>query len=343
MAFSNQTPTLLAGIPQALPPQDRALSWACSICFHTLALAVAAVGLRGLPPTPAPVYRMEILLSEAQHDTEQVTATDPQGETEPTAPHETTALTEDSSPIVPASSPPVIQRTAQRITARTPAPQTAEVSSTVSDPFPIESPAPIERQNEPSVSVTESDPPASQSVPEAIEQAEMTSVASSAQEPPAKNFDDHVESSPQHEVSSSPPTDQTPMIDSQTGSSGSLTASPSETVALNHPAISQSVSARSQYEWLMELLRRRIMSFQSYPHLARVQGWEGVVVVKATIDSDGSLIDAVVTKSSGYSALDEDAVRLMHRVCPVHLPQDLGKSKITVLIPIRYRLDKLGS
>jgi TonB family protein len=50
-------------------------------------------------------------------------------------------------------------------------------------------------------------------------------------------------------------------------------------------------------------------------------------------------LDAVVTKSSGYGALDEDAIRLMRRVCPVRLTQDLGKSKIAVMVPIRYRLD----
>jgi protein TonB len=108
---------------------------------------------------------------------------------------------------------------------------------------------------------------------------------------------------------------------------------------MTHPVVTQSVSASSRYAWLMDLLRRRIISLQAYPHLARTQGWEGVVVVKTTINSNGDLLDAVVTKSSGYGALDEDAIRLMRRVCPVRLTQDLGKSKIAVMVPIRYRLD----
>ncbi|MCS6897152.1 MAG: energy transducer TonB [Nitrospira sp.] len=89
----------------------------------------------------------------------------------------------------------------------------------------------------------------------------------------------------------------------------------------------------------MDLLRNRILSLQAYPHQARTRGWEGVVVVKATINKDGNLVNAVVARSSGYSVLDDDAVRLMYRACPLHLPQDLGKSAITVVIPIRYRLD----
>ena len=108
---------------------------------------------------------------------------------------------------------------------------------------------------------------------------------------------------------------------------------------MNHPAMARTAPAKSQYGWLAELLRRRIKSLQVYPSLPKKEGWEGVVVVKTTIDSDGSLVDAVVTKSSGYGALDEDALKLMHRVCPIHLPQDLGKSHIAVSIPIRYRLE----
>lgn len=110
---------------------------------------------------------------------------------------------------------------------------------------------------------------------------------------------------------------------------------------MNHPTIARTVPTKQHLGWLMELLRRRIISLQAYPRLARTQGWEGIVVVRTTINSDGSLAEAVVTKSSGYGDLDEDALKLMHRVCPIHLPQDLGKSQIAVLIPIRYRLDRL--
>lgn len=114
-----------------------------------------------------------------------------------------------------------------------------------------------------------------------------------------------------------------------------------QSVGMNRPTMTRAVPAKSQYGWLAELLRRRTMSLLAYPHLARMQGLEGIVVVKTTIDSDGGLVDAVVTKSSGYGSLDEDALKLMHRVCPIRLPQDLGKSQITVLIPIRYRIDRL--
>lgn len=358
MAFSDQTPTLLAGIPPALPRQDRALSWACSVCFHTLALAVAAVALRGLPPAQAPVYRMEILLSDTQSEVDQAAPSDSQAEAGSARDQEIADLLEDSSRVLASLSPPVRSaseavvkqqplsespvdpRPAQHTTPAAAAPEATAVASTSGDPFPVERSTPIERRTETLDSGNEPDRP-SPRPSETIEQAKTATATSSAQEPPAKNFDNHVETSPQREASSSPPADPAPIVDSQTGSSGSPTASSAETVALNHPTMTRTGPAKSQYGWLAELLRRRTMSLLAYPHLARIQGLEGIVVVRTTINSDGSLVDAVVTKSSGYGALDEDALKLMHRVCPIRLPQDLGKSQIAVLIPIRYRLDRL--
>lgn len=345
MATPNHSALFSSGIQQVLPLQDRALIWAGSICFHTLALAVASVATmlpRELPHVQNSVTRLEILLTEGEQEAEQATATDSQSQADPTTPQETAAIAEDSSLIVPAPPPPVIQRIAQRSTARTPTPQTAEMSSPVSDPLPAEISRPIEPHSEPPAPASELDPPASQSLTEAIEQAEMATATHSPPEPMAQSLDDHAESLTQQEDVASPqtdPTSPTSMSNAQTDAMGSSPTPSAETAAMNHPAITQSVSTRSQYAWLMELLRRRIITLQAYPRLARTQGWEGVVVVKTTINSDGSLIDAVVTKSSGHDALDEDAVKLMHRVCPVHLTQDLGKSTIAVMIPIRYRLD----
>lgn len=343
MALSNSL-SLPPGTMQALPLQDRALTWACSACFHTLALAavsVASVALRE-PPLAQPVLsRIEILLSETPSVAEQPAATS-QASLDSTVSHETADLTEDLSPIVPEASHPIIQRAARRVDAETPLPQTAERSTTARDPLSAERSSPIGHHSEPPAPAAEPDLPASQIISEAIEQAEMPTAPNPPLEPTAKNFTEHGEPSPQPDISSSSPADASSTSGSPTEAMDSSTAPSAETVAMNHPVITQSLPASSPYAWLMDLLRRRIIRFQAYPRLARMQGWEGVVVVRTTINSDGGLIDAVVTKSSGYGDLDEDAVKLMHRVCPVHLTQELGKSKISVMVPIRYRLDGIA-
>ncbi len=108
---------------------------------------------------------------------------------------------------------------------------------------------------------------------------------------------------------------------------------------MNHPAITRTIHSQADLGWLNDLLSRKIKSMQAYPRLARMQGWKGIVVVKATIKNDGSLLEAIVIESSGYPTLDDDALKLMHRVCPVHLQRDLGQSQIDVYVPVHYRLE----
>lgn len=71
-----------------------------------------------------------------------------------------------------------------------------------------------------------------------------------------------------------------------------------------------------------------------------MQGWEGKVVVQATIGHDGRLLSAVVIESSGFASLDQDALNLMHRATPIHFQQELGQSHIEVFIPVIYHLDR---
>lgn len=389
MPFQNHNRTaLLPGTPPTLPPQDQALSWAYSVCFHTLALAVAAVAtvpLRNVPQAPAPVYRMEFILSDPNNRAGQVASSDPQGAADPVPLQEAADPTKDLSPSpsmhstfsemmehAAVDAPPTVQRTRRRATPASRMQEPTDVSSTAHDPVSTTSPMPIEQQSETTTPIAESYQPASPFPSEPVKHSAM-SAATQATVPPAAETSantSHDYAEPSSHVppepspnpveaianvtpvsaivpmsthngdSSSPPTDPAAAIDSQTGVTGSPLASSTEAVAVNHPAVTQSVSARSQYAWLMDLLRRRIISLQAYPGQARMQGWEGVVVVKTTINSDGNLLDAVVTKSSGYGALDEDALTLMRRVCPLHLPQDLGKSQIAILIPIHYKLDR---
>jgi len=115
---------------------------------------------------------------------------------------------------------------------------------------------------------------------------------------------------------------------------------PRAVVAMGHPAITRTISAGSDFGWLTDLLKRRIKSFQAYPRLAAMQGWEGKVVVQATIGPDGRLLSAVVIESSGFASLDQDALNLMHRATPIHFQQELGQSHIEVFIPVIYHLDR---
>ncbi|MFM8551028.1 MAG: energy transducer TonB, partial [Nitrospiraceae bacterium] len=85
-------------------------------------------------------------------------------------------------------------------------------------------------------------------------------------------------------------------------------------------------------------LWERVGHLKRYPHVARLKHLEGKVVVRAVINAEGHLARAEVVQSSGYTVLDEDAIATLHRACPLHLAQPLGRTEVVVQVPINYRL-----
>jgi len=95
---------------------------------------------------------------------------------------------------------------------------------------------------------------------------------------------------------------------------------------------------KADNRWLAESLWRRVAELKRYPTVARMNGQEGKVIVKAVIRSDGQLADVMIQKSSGHSALDAAALEVVKLACPIHMKQALGKPQIVVTLPIVYRL-----
>ena len=97
---------------------------------------------------------------------------------------------------------------------------------------------------------------------------------------------------------------------------------------------------KRDYGWLSEVILRRVEELKRYPASARADRAEGKVVVKAVIDENGSISEVGVFQSSGYPTLDEAAIQTMRQAAPLHLPHPLGQSRMTIKIPMNYRLDR---
>ncbi len=97
-------------------------------------------------------------------------------------------------------------------------------------------------------------------------------------------------------------------------------------------------SMRADYGWLAESLWRRVAELKRYPSSARLNGWEGRVVLRAVIRSDGHLADISVQNSSGYDALDKAAIEAVRLACPLHMKHELGRPEVAVSLPIVYSL-----
>ncbi|OQW67582.1 MAG: hypothetical protein BVN29_01530 [Nitrospira sp. ST-bin5] len=100
-----------------------------------------------------------------------------------------------------------------------------------------------------------------------------------------------------------------------------------------------SIQAKPDFGWLMQTLWSRVAELKRYPHEARMNHWQGNVVVRAVIDEHGHLLEVTIATSSGHEALDRAAIEVIKRSCPLALPQPLGRSQIVLRVPIQYRLD----
>lgn len=72
----------------------------------------------------------------------------------------------------------------------------------------------------------------------------------------------------------------------------------------------------------------------TYPRLARKMGWEGKVVVSFVITEDGMVIDVKIVESSGFSLLDNNAVKTIKTTAPFPKPP----VRAEMILPITYRL-----
>ncbi len=94
----------------------------------------------------------------------------------------------------------------------------------------------------------------------------------------------------------------------------------------------------ADYGWLMDTLWRQVDRLKRYPHTARVNRWEGKVVIRAVVKADGQVVDLTVEESSGHSVLDRDALAILKEASPLKLKHPLGQPQVVVHVPISYNL-----
>ena len=111
------------------------------------------------------------------------------------------------------------------------------------------------------------------------------------------------------------------------------------TLSDQQPALEPNTDSQSNYRWLGEDLLERIAQFHSYPAAARVNGWEGRVVVHLLLRENGEFVTARIAKSSGYKLLYATAIDSVRSACSLKLRQRLYKPVVLVSIPVIYKLE----
>lgn len=101
------------------------------------------------------------------------------------------------------------------------------------------------------------------------------------------------------------------------------------------PSLSKVKLTREEY---LGLIKRKINSYIVYPDEAKINGWEGVAVVKLTIKRDGSLKKAGIAKSSGYPQLDEATMSAVRKASPypslAYYPERYDE--LEIVLPVNY-------
>lgn len=116
------------------------------------------------------------------------------------------------------------------------------------------------------------------------------------------------------------------------------TARPVEHAAVTQLPVRQAPQTQMDYGWLMEALWQQVDRLKRYPHTARLNRWEGKVVIRAVVKADGHVVELTVEESSGHSVLDRDALEILKEASPLKLKHPLGQPQVVVHVPISYNL-----
>jgi len=89
-------------------------------------------------------------------------------------------------------------------------------------------------------------------------------------------------------------------------------------------------------------IKRAIEHVWEYPESALRLGLQGKLVMEFTISGDGRLEGTRLIRSSGFSVLDQEAVRAVQAAAPFHaIPPWIGKSRLEVVASFEYHDNRL--
>ena len=89
----------------------------------------------------------------------------------------------------------------------------------------------------------------------------------------------------------------------------------------------------------MKLLKNKIQNVWVYPEQARLKNQQGTLLVEFGINKNGSLAYAKVIRSSGYTILDEAAIKAIREASPFNpLPDRFGIDRLNIYATFTYEL-----
>ncbi len=83
-----------------------------------------------------------------------------------------------------------------------------------------------------------------------------------------------------------------------------------------------------------------ISKHKQYPRIAQMRGWQGEAIIELQLDGNGKLKSKKIIKSSGYEALDKQALEMVDKATPFPSPPEaLRGSNFSITVPIPFKLE----
>jgi protein TonB len=87
-------------------------------------------------------------------------------------------------------------------------------------------------------------------------------------------------------------------------------------------------------------LSAKLARHKRYPNRARRLNEEGIVVLFFVVNRTGNIIESHISKSSGYSKLDDAVLRMLKKSSPLPaFPDEMEQSQLSINIPISFKLN----
>ena len=88
------------------------------------------------------------------------------------------------------------------------------------------------------------------------------------------------------------------------------------------------------------LLGRAIAKHKQYPKIAQMRGWQGEVKLDLKLDGNGKVLSATVSESSGYEALDKQALEMVRKASPFPMPPEALRNRtFNINVPVSFKLE----
>jgi periplasmic protein TonB len=116
-----------------------------------------------------------------------------------------------------------------------------------------------------------------------------------------------------------------------------FTAPPPEPLKPTGPSPQDLDAARTLYG---SQLAREIARHKQYPRIAQMRGWQGEVEIDLQLDGNGSVLSSKIHTSSGFDALDKQALEMVKKASPFPAPPEvLRGNAFNILVPVSFRLE----